>query len=177
MFPQCLENEDLILDFKSRGIGTDKCTCFVPACTETTPMIRSNIAAFVNSQKEGNLAVRMLGGLAIVDYRENEPDWVQVKLGACPDHIHKLEKLHELTSLDGHITLNRIRKAHEYEENLMIDPDMGEFLNSLLGCEEYYIDKDDGQWWIYDHGGEGIIGGGSTSQLFHLAYAKRDELF
>ena len=177
MFPKCLENEDLILDFQPRGIGMDMCMCFVPACREITIEMRANITAFVNSEKEGKQIVQMLGGLAIVDHREYEPDWIQVKLGACKDHVHKLEKLHQLVSLDGHINLNRIHKAYEHEESLMIDPEMGKFMDLVLGCERYYVDKQDGEWWIFDNDGEGLVGGASTSQMLHLAYAKRDELF
>ena len=153
------------------------CGCFIPGCMNYAIEMRSNIAAFVESEQDGEKAVLMLDERAVLDYRAYEPHRIQVKVGACNDHLHKLEYLHRTTKKDGHITLKRVHDAYEYEVTSMIDPEMADFMDKLFGIDNYYVDKQDGEWWIFANDGEGLIGGPSMSAMLHLAYAKRDELF
>lgn len=90
------------LSFKCRGIGLDSIErCFV--CGHETPHVTPNIAAFVESKGEGEKIVKYFyPGSARLDYREHEPEWIQVKIGACEDHKFCLEVLRKLTS-DGDI--------------------------------------------------------------------------
>ena len=95
--------------FSVRGIGTDKTPgCF---CCGGKKRYHNNIAAFVKSKQAGERIVKLFGEYgAWLDYREFEPDWIQVKIGACDKHLPNLEKLAELTS-DGIITLDKVEKA------------------------------------------------------------------
>ncbi len=103
------------LKFNSRGIGMDECPgCFVCGTTKRTPLSNHylhNISAFVASKEEGE-AVKYwfidVGAKARVrlDFRPTEPDRIQVKVGACSEHLPNLRKLHDLVS-HGH---GRLRK-------------------------------------------------------------------
>ncbi len=46
----------------------------------------ANIAAFVTSKEEGEEVVRWFGDGAYLDFRPSEPNWIQVKIGACEKH-------------------------------------------------------------------------------------------
>lgn len=98
--------------FHSRGIGTDRAPCFVCGLGD----LNSNIAAFVQCKDSGERIVGMFKDeRARLDYREFEPDRVQVKIGACAKHFSALEKLREITQ-DGCITVARIAEAREVAE-------------------------------------------------------------
>lgn len=77
--------------FRVRGIGMD----WTPGCFICGGEygLRSNIAAFVSCKAAGERVVAMFKQGARLDYREGEPNRVQVKVGACDDHLHKLENL------------------------------------------------------------------------------------
>lgn len=94
--------------FRSRGIGTDVTPgCFVCGGNKGA---YNNIAAFVQCKEAGERVVAMFPQGAWLDYRESEPDRVQVKIGACDAHLPNLGKLHELTK-DGVITAAHISEA------------------------------------------------------------------
>ena len=87
------------IPFTSRGIGTDNCPgCFVCG---GKPGSMSNIAAFVRSVNDGQLATQWFQGLAWVDFRPSEPNWIQVKFGACDNHRKALLDLSGLTNVHG----------------------------------------------------------------------------
>lgn len=99
--------------FRSRGIGLDDCTCFVCGThdrDEQGHVMLNNIAAFVQCREAGERIVAMFLQGARLDYRDFEPDRVQVKIGACDSHLANLQKLDELTR-DGVITAVRINEA------------------------------------------------------------------
>lgn len=99
--------------FYSRGIGLDNCTCFVCETHDRDGKghtMLNNIAAFVQGKEAGERVVAMFSRGARLDYREFEPDRVQVKIGACDSHLANLQKLYELTQ-DGIITVDRINEA------------------------------------------------------------------
>ena len=82
-----------------RGIGLDTTPgCFVHGGGSA---LHDNIAAFVNSRREGDLAVSMFPSGARVDFRPWEPHWSQVKIGACKEHRHNLDKLCDLIAKNG----------------------------------------------------------------------------
>ena len=94
--------------FESRGVGTESdLACFVCGGNEE---LRNNIAAFVQTKEAGERVVSLFQQGARLDYREHEPDHVQVKIGACEDHEGHLQTLHTLTE-DGIITASKIQKA------------------------------------------------------------------
>ena len=96
--------------FASRGIGMDYTPgCFVCGGEEG---LYSNIAAFVRTKAAGERVVNIFTYGARLDYREFEPDHVQVKIGACETHLRNLEKLHRLTEeKDGVITQGIVSEA------------------------------------------------------------------
>jgi len=78
-----------------RGIGADRSPgCFV--CGVQQPLY-SNFAAFVRTKAIGEQIVGMFLYGAWLDYREFEPTWIQVKVGACDDHVPHLQLLSEET--------------------------------------------------------------------------------
>lgn len=100
--------------FHSRGIGLDNVPCFMCPGSETT--LRDNIAAFVQCKAAGERVVEMFrkiaGGGARLDYRNHEPDRVQVKVGACKKHRPNLDRLNELVGeSDGILTENILREV------------------------------------------------------------------
>lgn len=99
--------------FRSRGIGLDCCACFVCGTNDRDGQghtMLNNIAASAQCKEAGERIVDMFSHGAWLDYRDFEPDYVQVKIGACDKHLPNLQKLHKLT-LDGVITKARIGEA------------------------------------------------------------------
>lgn len=96
--------------FGSRGIGYDRTSgCFVCGGADD---LRHNIAAFVSCRAAGERVVAMFVHGARLDYREFEPDYVQVKVGACDAHQPNLERLHTLTrDANGVITEATVAQA------------------------------------------------------------------
>lgn len=93
------------LSFQSRGIGYEAVPgCFVCGSRTRTPEGHSalhNIAAFVKSKDDGEIICDWFGNMVRLDYRLHEPNWIQVKVGACDTHRPWLEKLHNVTSRHG----------------------------------------------------------------------------
>ncbi len=99
--------------FHPRGIGLDDCVCFVCGTHDRDGKgntMLHNIAAFVECKASGERIVSMFKKRARLDYREYEPDRVQVKVGACDTHLSNLKKLGELTG-EGIIKVEYIAKA------------------------------------------------------------------
>ena len=81
-------NTNSIIEFKSRGIGLDTTPgCFI--CGGEKRLL-NNISAFVLTKEDGELAVSWFEQGARLDYREREPNWIQVKIGACDQHLPNL---------------------------------------------------------------------------------------
>lgn len=101
--------------FRSRGIGLDMVDCFVCGTRDRDGSGRNylhNIAAFVRCKEAGERVIAMFSCGAYLDYRDFEPDRVQVKIGACDFHLGNLKKLNQLTH-DGVITSERVHEAKE----------------------------------------------------------------
>ncbi|MBI5045126.1 MAG: hypothetical protein HZC02_04315 [Candidatus Levybacteria bacterium] len=97
--------------FSSRGIGLDGVPCFICATIfrdEEMHRYLHNIAAFVRTKAAGDRVVAMFKQGAVVDYREYEPDRVQVKIGACDTHKPNLELLDQLVRKNGHVITDDI---------------------------------------------------------------------
>lgn len=73
---------------RSRGIGMDHCSCFM--CNDSEPKMMNSLSMFVNSKLEGESVVECFGRGALCN---REPTWIQVKVGACDDHLYLLEAL------------------------------------------------------------------------------------
>jgi len=101
------------IPFRPRGIGRDVCPCcFVCGVNENSAL--HNIAAFVNSKQDGELIVEWFNQRARLDFRESEPNWIQVKVGACDAHLPNLEALAKETARYG--VLRKV-DIEEYGQN------------------------------------------------------------
>jgi hypothetical protein len=93
------------LTFRPRGIGLDMCPCcFVCGATERGPDTNEylhNISAFIASKEDGEQIVEWFEGRAKVDFRKNEPNWIQLKVGSCEVHLDKLRRLYDMTNQYG----------------------------------------------------------------------------
>jgi hypothetical protein len=72
------------------------------------------MAAVVDSKLAGQKVIQMylnFGLHAVLDYRENEPDHVQIKVGACKKHLPNLERLAQLCNEDNKIDPSKIVKS------------------------------------------------------------------
>ncbi len=98
--------------FRSRGIGTDVTPgCFV--CGGETGY-HQNIAAFVECKEAGERVVSLFPTGARLDWREFEPDRVQVKIGACNKHVMNLKVLEiAVTESKGVITEDMVKTARQ----------------------------------------------------------------
>lgn len=99
--------------FRSRGLGMESSLCcFV--CGASSAGYTNNISGFVTSKAGGERVVAMLTerheGAARLDYRDWEPHYIQVKVGACNTHRSNLGALHE-SCTDGTISGQRILEA------------------------------------------------------------------
>lgn len=99
--------------FSARGIGMDwTLGCFVCGGEDG---LRTNVSGFVRSKSAGEHVVEMFRRGARLDYREREPNWIQVKIGACPVHVGNLELLQRLTVEGGcRITWAMVKQASEH---------------------------------------------------------------
>lgn len=93
--------------FSSRGIGIERgLGCYVCGSENQS----TNMAAYVRCKESGQRIVLLLKQGAKLDWRKWEPDYVQVKVGACNIHVECLNKLNELVG-DGVINLKRIEES------------------------------------------------------------------
>lgn len=108
------ENTENELMYTPRGIGFNWIPCFVCGGEDTS--LKSDMAAFVENKESGEKVVELFkssGFYAKLDYRDFEPDWVQVKIGACKDHQNILEDLYTLTCQKKAITKDILNKILE----------------------------------------------------------------
>src|SRR3989338_9492502 len=100
--------------FTSRGLGLENTPgCFV--CGGKSGL-HNNIAAFVRTKAAGERVVTMFEMGARLDYRDFEPDRIQVKVGACGAHFPNLAQLDRLVE-DGIVTKDKVKSAQEFKED------------------------------------------------------------
>ena len=101
--------------FNSRGIGLESgLCCFVCETkhrSKGSNEYLNNISAFVQSKEEGEEIVSWFTQGAKLDFRPSEPEWIQVKIGACDNHLPNLQSLHDVTSVHGVIRKAAISNA------------------------------------------------------------------
>ena len=101
--------------FRSRGIGLDYCPGCI-FCENDSNEIRlmKNISAFIESKEDGEQIIKWIKdnkGITL-DFRVNEPDWIQIKIGSCDKHENKLKKLHQLCMINNTISPEIIQLAN-----------------------------------------------------------------
>lgn len=105
-----------IYKFASRGIGSSWDRCFV--CAEA-PLkdglgegsTHENLAAFVEGRAGGEAVLALFqdrGLTASLDWRESEPNWVQIKVGVCRAHQASLRLLDRVTAVNDEISSKAI---------------------------------------------------------------------
>ena len=100
-------------NYHPRGLGVNWHPCYI--CNQGgRTSVQTDMAAFVDNKEAGERIIAMydrLGLHAVLDYRPTEPNWVQVKVGACKKHTSNLKKLSELCSDDYKINPAKIVKS------------------------------------------------------------------
>lgn len=110
--------------FRARGLGMDSSPgCFVCGGEKTRwqpknkyhMQMLDNVAGFAQCKNAGARIVEMFEGKGCwMDYREFEPDRIQVKIGVCKKHVENLKTLVRLTEEhDQTITKEMIKQACE----------------------------------------------------------------
>jgi hypothetical protein len=101
----------------ARPIGKD----WVPACFVCgKPLeLAPNIAAFVQCKEAGERVVKLFEGRARLDYREYEPDRIQVKIGVCEDHGDQLEELYKRSKVLGRIDKEHLESIRRGDNAIM----------------------------------------------------------
>lgn len=103
------------LKFRSRGTGLDIVPCcFVCGTKEREPGANSylnNISAYVDSKEDGEEILGWFKQGARLDYRERKPNYIQLKIGACNEHVKQLQHLHDITHYYGRIRQGNIEAA------------------------------------------------------------------
>ncbi len=104
------------MDWKVRGIGLEfNLPCFITKAGTSEPALKPNISGFVSSKKQGVRLVMMFDGLARLDYREYEPNWIQVKVGVIPQHEKALVELQRRVIQNGNrVTAEIIEDVRKY---------------------------------------------------------------
>jgi hypothetical protein len=117
--PTATKEEVITYGFSPRGIGNSWQACFI--CDEE-PLgdgggegsCNDDMASFVASMDDGERIVSLfadLGCTALLDYRDYEPNWIQVKLATCRAHWPSLRLLEELCSKEGTINAKIIKEC------------------------------------------------------------------
>ena len=101
--------------YRPRGTGLNWIPCFICGSLPADGKCQTDMAAFVANREDG-LAICKLytkaGLTATLDYRDFEPNWVQVKVGACTQHEANLTLLQTLVGThDGTINAAILKTA------------------------------------------------------------------
>lgn len=107
------------INFRPRGSGSNWIDCFVCGHKALYDGLGEgscnyDMASFVDSKEDGEAVLKLFesaGCMSVeLDYRPHEPNWVQVKVGACFLHQPSLALLGEWCR-DGKITQRRIEQC------------------------------------------------------------------
>ncbi len=105
--------QEVRVPFTSRGIGLDDVPCYICGAKG----LNHNIAAFLQSKNDGDVIQSWLKN-QFLDYRPHEPKWIQMKIGACDEHLLNLQELNRVCH-DDYITQKRIEDSKELPEALV----------------------------------------------------------
>lgn len=122
-----LEPNDWPEPFASRGIGQewiDQCA----VCGKKIDLAQ-NIAAYVKSAASGRHVVGMFAQGARLDLRKFEPNYIQVKIGVCDDHLPQLEALDQITHANGNV----ITRKMVAEAGFPVRPSADDAIRGIIG--------------------------------------------
>lgn len=97
---------------RPRGFGTGWGKCLV--CGNDDGKACDDFASFVPTKQTGESIVSLIkamGGHSNLDYRPSEPNWIQVKICACPDHTKALEHLYRSVSENGSVDAEKVKNS------------------------------------------------------------------
>lgn len=75
-----------------RGIGVGW-TCGCICCGGNKERLYHELSCYVPSRETGEVIVKLFSRGAYLDYSPQEPNRIQIKLGACDHHLGMLEQL------------------------------------------------------------------------------------
>lgn len=92
----------------TRGVGTESgLKCFI--CGKEGNPYLSNISCFVQTKEEGEEAQKWFQG-SYLDYRDFEPNWIQLKIGACAEHYGELQRLNKFLHANSTVSKQDIKE-------------------------------------------------------------------
>lgn len=96
--------------FDSRSVRMEPgIDCF---CCGGNKTLQHNISGYVKCKASGERVVDMFAQGAYLDFRPYDPNYVQVKIGACENHLDNLKHLDEvITKCNGMITEDMVTAA------------------------------------------------------------------
>ncbi len=99
-----------------RGIGLDNIPSGCFCCGKNEKTYLHNISGFVEDRGAGESITNIFGEYgARLDYRDCEPNWIQVKIGACDEHLPNLRDLERVVrEADKNINLRMIIDARNF---------------------------------------------------------------
>jgi len=134
-----------VYECQPRGIsghagGND---CFFCGDAAGAEVKHYDCACFVSSRETGEAIVGIMGGRGVwLDWRPTEPDWIQVKMYACENHIKQFEILVERVAARGGISLALLQDFDGYvppgPETLKSHADA---LAALMGGIRHNVDR------------------------------------
>ena len=104
------------LELNPRGIGKDIVPCCF-CCGDTySDLYMHNIASYVSSREQGDKIAALFKTVTghdcvKVDFRDHEPNYIQVKFGVCQKHQKSLFDLHALMSKLNLVNSDMISKV------------------------------------------------------------------
>lgn len=130
--------------YQSRGPGLSHDPCFIcgrgGSEAGQSGTLQMDMAAFVKDKEAGERVVEMfwaMKGHARLDYREYEPQWVQVKIGACLLHEPNLQLLVEETHRrDKTISLDILKRVWPRKPE-PVEEVIAKYLKGLADFDSY----------------------------------------
>lgn len=111
---ECIDKNERVR-FVPRGIGQNWIPCFVcgreNSRKKDNQSVNNDLAGYVQSKESGEKILKMFAKKVKLDYREHDPNYVQVKIGACNDHLRNLKLLRDLIIEHGNVISQSLIKC------------------------------------------------------------------
>lgn len=144
--------------FHPRGLGLNWIPCFICGREGPGGAAQPDCASFVDGKAGGERVVALFERRnlrAKLDYRENYPNRVQVKVGACVFHVEELEALiAKVVEAEGNLSVDMLPEGELSEEGWRIaelENHLDYAISILEGIKEYAEKKGEGDLGIVLH--------------------------